>query len=76
MNEALTSAVDFNEKPFLAIREVTQACVHCRAFAQPDRHPMELTTEEGKVLIDRIAAGQVPECHRLLIPAAAISAIS
>jgi radical SAM protein len=58
------SAIDFNERPFLAIWEVTQACdlacVHCRASAQPDRHPMELTTEEGKSLIDQIAAMRVP----------------
>jgi radical SAM protein len=58
------SAIDFSERPFLAIWEVTQACdlacVHCRASAQPDRHPMELTTEEGKNLIDQIAAMQVP----------------
>ena len=57
-------AFDFNERPFLAIWEVTQACdlacVHCRASAQPDRHPMELTTDEGRKLIDQIAALQVP----------------
>ena len=56
--------VDFNERPFLAIWEVTQACdlacVHCRAAAQPLRHPMELTTDEGKDLIDQIAAMEVP----------------
>lgn len=56
--------VDFNERPFLAIWEVTQACdlacVHCRASAQPNRHPMELSTAEGKNLIDQIAEMQVP----------------
>ncbi len=36
------------------------ACVHCRASAQPDRHPLELSTEEGKELIDQIAALEVP----------------
>ena len=60
----LISTVDFNERPFIAIWEVTQACdlacVHCRASAQPDRHPMELSTEEGKHLIDQIAALKVP----------------
>jgi radical SAM protein len=60
----LIQTVDFNERPFLAIWEVTQACdlacVHCRAAAQPLRHPMELTTEEGKGLIDQIAAMKVP----------------
>jgi AdoMet-dependent heme synthase len=56
--------VDFNECPFIAIWEVTQACdlacVHCRASAQPDRHPEELTTAEGKQLIDQIASWKVP----------------
>ena len=60
----LIHAIDFNERPFLAIWEVTQACdlacVHCRASAQPDRHPMELSTAEGKHLIEQIAALQVP----------------
>jgi radical SAM protein len=58
------NAIDFNERPFIAIWEVTQACdlacVHCRASAQPDRHPMELSTDEGKRLIDQIAALKVP----------------
>jgi radical SAM protein len=60
----LINAIDFNERPFIAIWEVTQACdlacVHCRASAQPERHPMELSTEEGKHLIDQIAALKVP----------------
>jgi len=58
------NAIDFNERPFIAIWEVTQACdlacVHCRASAQPDRHPMELSTAEGKRLINQIAALKVP----------------
>ncbi|MGD0939734.1 MAG: TIGR04053 family radical SAM/SPASM domain-containing protein [Terracidiphilus sp.] len=58
------NAIDFNERPFIAIWEVTQACdlacVHCRASAQPDRDPMELSTAEGKDLIDQIAALKVP----------------
>ena len=58
------NAIEFNELPFLAIWEVTQACnlacVHCRASAQPDYHPMELSTAEGKHLIDQIAALKVP----------------
>ena len=58
------NTIDFNERPFIAIWEVTQACdlacVHCRASAQPDRHPMELSTAEGKRLIDQIAALKVP----------------
>jgi radical SAM protein len=58
------NAIDFNERPFIAIWEVTQACdlacVHCRASAQPNRHPLELSTSEGKHLIDQIAAMEVP----------------
>lgn len=58
------NTTDFDERPFIAIWEVTQACdlacVHCRASAQPERHPMELSTQEGKDLIDQIAAMQVP----------------
>lgn len=38
--------------------EVTRACafacVHCRADAQPRRSPLELTTQEGFALIDRL----------------------
>jgi MoaA/NifB/PqqE/SkfB family radical SAM enzyme len=60
----LVDTVDFNQRPFIAIWEVTQACdlacVHCRASAQPERHPLELSTEEGKALIDQIAALEVP----------------
>jgi len=58
------NAIDFNERPFIAIWEVTQACdlacVHCRASAQPERDPLELSTDEGKHLIDQIAALKVP----------------
>ncbi|MEK7468412.1 MAG: TIGR04053 family radical SAM/SPASM domain-containing protein [Planctomycetota bacterium] len=51
--------VDFNKNPFIVIWEVTQACdlacVHCRAEARPWRDSGELSTEEGKRLIDQIA---------------------
>ncbi len=47
--------VDFDQAPFLVIWETTQACdlacKHCRAEAQPNRHPDELTTEEAKQLL-------------------------
>jgi radical SAM protein len=46
---------DFDQAPFLAIWETTQACdlacKHCRAEAQPERHPGELTTGEAKKLL-------------------------
>lgn len=63
MNQQI-GTIDFDERPFIAIWEVTQACdlacVHCRASAQPNRHPLELTTDEGRGLIDQIAAMEVP----------------
>src|SRR6266568_251948 len=63
MNQQVNS-INFDERPFIAIWETTQACdlacVHCRASAQPDRHPLELSTAEGKQLIDQIAALEVP----------------
>ncbi len=50
--------MDFNESPFLVIWETTQACdlacKHCRASAQPNRHPDELTTAEAKKLLDDV----------------------
>jgi radical SAM protein len=56
--------LNYDETPFLAIWEVTQscdlACKHCRASAQPLPHPDELTTAEGKTLIDQIAAMRIP----------------
>lgn len=51
--------IDFSERPFIVIWEVTQACdlvcVYCRACAQSRRSPFELSTTEGKWLIDQIA---------------------
>lgn len=51
--------VDFDQSPFTIAWEVTRACafscVHCRADAQHQRNPGELSTEEGFALIDRLA---------------------
>jgi len=48
---------DPSERPFVLVWEVTQACElackHCRAEAEPARHPDELTTAEGKRLLDQ-----------------------
>lgn len=56
--DAWLSRVDFDRAPFTIAWEVTRACafacVHCRADAQPRRAPGELTTDEGKQLIDRL----------------------
>src|SRR5881394_645828 len=50
--------MNFDQSPMLVIWEVTQACdlacVHCRASAQPERNPNELTTEQGYRLLDEI----------------------
>ena len=50
--------MNFDHSPMLVIWEVTQACdlacVHCRASAQPERNPGELTTEQGYRLLDEI----------------------
>ena len=51
---------DTDRRPLVLIWEVTQACElacrHCRANARPERHPDELTTEEGKRLLREAAA--------------------
>jgi len=50
--------MNFDQAPMLVIWEVTQACdlacVHCRASAQSERHPHELSTEQGYRLLDEI----------------------
>ena len=61
----LSGAVAFDRSPFIVIWETTRACalacVHCRASAMPRRDPRELTTEEGRALLERIAAfGEPP----------------
>ena len=57
-------AVDFANAPFLVIWETTQACDlacrHCRAAAQPQRHPNELSTAEGERLLSETAAMGTP----------------
>jgi len=64
LNIPARHGLNYDETPFLAIWEVTQACdlacKHCRASAQPLAHPDELTNAEGKALIDQIAAMHVP----------------
>lgn len=61
---ARPAKLDFDERPFIVIWEMTQACdlvcVHCRACAQPRRSALELSTSEAERLIDQIAAMQVP----------------
>jgi radical SAM protein len=58
-NERMIHA-DFDQAPFTIAWEVTRACayacVHCRADAQHQRDPRELSTDEAKALIERLAA--------------------
>lgn len=72
MNRALASQpqpskyrrADFNKSPFVVFYELTQACdlacAHCRASAQPNRHPLELSTDQAKQLIDQLASFALP----------------
>jgi radical SAM protein len=60
----LFADVDFQRAPFLVIWETTQSCAlacrHCRASARPWRDPSELTTAEGRELIEQVAAMGTP----------------
>ncbi len=51
--------MSFDRVPRLVFWETTKACplacVHCRAVAQRDPAPDELSTEEGKAIIDELA---------------------
>lgn len=48
---------DTSQRPIVLVWEVSRACDlacdHCRAEAIPKRHPDELTTSEGKALLDQ-----------------------
>jgi AdoMet-dependent heme synthase len=50
---------DFHRVPVTVAWETTRAChlkcLHCRAEAQPRRHPQELTTDEGMSVIAQAA---------------------
>ena len=56
--------LDFDKNPFIIFWEVTQACDlacrHCRAVAMKNRNPHELSTEEGKKLLDKIGEFDSP----------------
>lgn len=59
-----TQHQDIDDKPFIVIWEVTRACQlvckHCRADAQTRADPRQLTTEQGKALLDDIAQWDTP----------------
>ena len=62
--EELGPAPDFSDAPVVVFWETTRACalkcVHCRATAQPHRHPLELDSEEGYRLLDDLASFKRP----------------
>ncbi len=55
----MNAGLDLSQKPLVVVWETTQACdlacVHCRACAQPRRHPQELSTEEARAFINDVA---------------------
>ncbi|WOP20138.1 TIGR04053 family radical SAM/SPASM domain-containing protein [Raineyella sp. LH-20] len=55
---------DIDDKPFIVIWEVTRACQlvckHCRADAQTRADPRQLSTAQGKALLDDIARWDTP----------------
>ncbi|MDA8237698.1 MAG: TIGR04053 family radical SAM/SPASM domain-containing protein [Chloroflexi bacterium] len=57
----------YDRAPMLVYWETTLACGlacrHCRATAEPERSPLELTTDEGKALLDRILGFGEPLPH-------------
>jgi radical SAM protein len=58
LHDQRMESADFTQAPFTIAWEITRACafacVHCRADAQHQRDPMELSTDEAFQLIDRI----------------------
>jgi len=62
---------DASERPFIVIWEVTRACqlvcTHCRADAIRTRNPLELTTAEGRRLLDDLASFGSPRPLVVLI---------
>lgn len=58
------SAADFGQSPLMFYYEVTQACdlvcKHCRAEAQAEAPPGELTTAQSQALIDQVASFAKP----------------
>ena len=62
--------LDVNNRPLLVYWETTRACElacrHCRAEADPNRHPDELTHEEGLKLLDDLQGFGDPLPHLVL----------
>jgi len=60
---------DFSHSPLLVFYEVTQACdlvcAHCRACAQTEPHPHELSSSEARQLVDQL--GDFPKPPMLVL---------
>lgn len=60
IESSLYTQEDFEKGPFVVFYETTRACdllcKHCRACAQPNRHPQELTPEQAKQLLEQFAS--------------------
>lgn len=60
----MNTSFDLNNNPLIVIWETTQACdlscYHCRACAQPKRHPQELSTMDAEKLIRDVAELRPP----------------
>jgi radical SAM protein len=59
--------MDIHQRPLLVYWELTRACElacrHCRAESVPNRHPDELSTEEGYRLLDQLTDFGTPLPH-------------
>jgi len=57
-NDRRLRGFDVNQAPFIVAWEITRACafacLHCRAEAQPKRHPLELSAEEAMDVVDQL----------------------
>ncbi len=64
MQHAPYTVDDFGRNPLMFYYEVTQACdlvcKHCRASAQEEPHPGELSTEQSMALVDQVATFERP----------------
>lgn len=60
---------DPQDRPFIVIWEVTRACQlacqHCRAEANPVPHPSQLSTQDGRRLLEQVAEWGKP--HPIMI---------
>jgi MoaA/NifB/PqqE/SkfB family radical SAM enzyme len=70
MNTTRSDRLRFDRAPLRIYWEITRACGlacrHCRAQASPGADPRELTTQEGRTLLDRLAAFGDPKPHLVL----------